>query len=705
MLPANLQPLLDWLAAHPTWAGIAVFVIAGAESLAVIGLFLPGTLLLFGVGALVAAGSLALTPTLLWAIAGAVAGDGLSFWLGRHFHQRLRLLWPFNRSPELMARGVDFFSRHGGMSVVMARFIGPLRPIVPAVAGMLDMPAARFFWINTLSAVVWAPAYILPGVALGASLRVAAQIAGRLMVLIVLLLAILWLSVWLVRRLFRLLQPRAGALLTRALDWSRKHPVIRPLAGALLDPGHPEARGLAVLAIILVITGWLSAALLAAVAHGTPLGGLDLLVYRWLQSLRTPWTDRLMVALTEVGNTVVLATVVAALALWLAWQRHWKALTHWLAAAVGAALMVRILSVTLQAAPLPASHPGSVLPLFSTHAGTNLAIYGFLAVLIAREMAPARRWLPYTAVAALVVLIAFSCLYLGTQGLAVVVGGLALGLAWTAAMGIAYRRHPAPSIAPGGLVVIALASLMAAAVWRVHSHLRSDLQRHAQRHTPATLAPLAWWTSEWRTLPAYRMDLEGAHEHPLTVQWAGSLDVLKTALGRHGWRTPIVPSVANSLLWLSPTTPFKNLPVLPQLSGGRHEALVLVHATAEPDRLLVLRLWAADVVLGADRQSLWLGNVTWLVRKHVAVFLTLPHTARNYQAPLRSFADDLNGLAVRQVKRVIFAPAGSETPQWNGQVLLIRRVAPPGTDSTPHAGPAQSAKTESGPHQAPGSDR
>ncbi|MGA7800376.1 MAG: DedA family protein, partial [Gammaproteobacteria bacterium] len=256
MFPATLQPLLDWLAAHPTWAGLAVFVIAGSESLAVVGLFVPGALLLFGVGALVAAGSLELGPTLAWATAGAVAGDGLSFWLGRHFHQRLRLMWPFNRSPELMARAVDFFYRHGGKSVVMARFVGPLRPIIPAVAGMLDMSAARFFWINVLSAAVWAPAYILPGMALGASLQLAAQVAGRLVVLIVLLLAAVWLSLWLVRQVLRRLQPHTSALIGRTLDWSRNHPVIRPLAGALLDPEHPEARGLAVLAAILVVTAW-----------------------------------------------------------------------------------------------------------------------------------------------------------------------------------------------------------------------------------------------------------------------------------------------------------------------------------------------------------------------------------------------------------------------------------------------------------------
>ncbi|HKJ09450.1 MAG TPA: VTT domain-containing protein [Gammaproteobacteria bacterium] len=685
MLPATLQPFLDWLALHPTWAGMAVFVIAASESLAVVGLFVPGALLLFGIGALVAAGSLELVPTLAWATAGAVAGDGLSFWLGRHFHQRLRLLWPFSRSPELMARAVDFFDRHGGKSVVMARFVGPLRPIIPAVAGMMDMSPARFFWINVLSAAVWAPAYILPGMALGASLQLAAQVAGRLVVLIVLLLAAVWLCLWLVRQVFRLVQPHASALIGRALDWSRGHPVIRPLAGALLDPEHPEARGLAMLAIILVVTAWLFAAVLAAVVHGSPLQGLDLLLYRWLQNLRTPWADRVMVALTELGDATVLTAVVAATALWLAWRRRWKALGHWLATAAGAAIMVRILKLTLQVPrPAPLYEGAGAFAFPSAHAGTNLAVYGFLAVLVARELAPERRWLPYVGASALIVLIAFSRLYLGAHWLSDVIGGLALGLSWTALMGIAYRRHPAPPVALRGLLAVVLVALTAAGGWQISRHLNTDLVRYARRHTTVTLAPSAWWNSGWRDLPAYRMDLEGEREHPLTVQWAGNLPTLKATLTRHGWRTPAAATVADSLRWLSPATPFRELPVLPQVHAGRHEALLLTHATDNPDRLLVLRLWPTAVVLGSRQQPVWIGNVSELIRERLLGFVTLPHTARDYDAPLRVLAGDLAGLDVKRVRRSAPRRKGEEAPRWDGRVLLIRN---PPADGAPTADP------------------
>jgi len=67
---------------------------------------------------------------------------------------------------------------------LFGRFVGPVRPVIPAVAGMMQMPAGRFLAVNVASALVWAPAYLLPGIAFGASLELAAEVAGRLAVLV-----------------------------------------------------------------------------------------------------------------------------------------------------------------------------------------------------------------------------------------------------------------------------------------------------------------------------------------------------------------------------------------------------------------------------------------------------------------------------------------------------------------------------------------
>ena len=78
MSASTLTTFLDWIAAHSYWANLAVFLIAFSESLLIVGLFVPGALLMFGIGALVASGRMDLFATLSWAIAGAIAGSAIT---------------------------------------------------------------------------------------------------------------------------------------------------------------------------------------------------------------------------------------------------------------------------------------------------------------------------------------------------------------------------------------------------------------------------------------------------------------------------------------------------------------------------------------------------------------------------------------------------------------------------------------------------
>ena len=159
--------LLNWLSSHTRWLGLAIFLIALVESLAIAGLLVPGVVLIFAASALAGGGDLGLMAALSWAFAGAVCGDLISFVMGRWFHQDIRRMRLFARHPHWLDRGESFFRQYGTYSIVLGRFIGPIRPIIPMVAGMFDMPFWRFLLVNILSAVAWAPAYVLPGYVAG----------------------------------------------------------------------------------------------------------------------------------------------------------------------------------------------------------------------------------------------------------------------------------------------------------------------------------------------------------------------------------------------------------------------------------------------------------------------------------------------------------------------------------------------------------
>lgn len=160
---------------HPQWVGFAVFGIAFVESFAVAGVVVPGVALLAAAAFVAGGGALDLGPALACAWAGAVLGDGSSFLIGRWYGPALRSQPWLQRRPHWIAAGDRFFARHGVLGVVLGRFVGPIRPVVPLIAGMLRMSPAAFFAINLASALAWAPVYVLPGYLFGASLAHALQ--------------------------------------------------------------------------------------------------------------------------------------------------------------------------------------------------------------------------------------------------------------------------------------------------------------------------------------------------------------------------------------------------------------------------------------------------------------------------------------------------------------------------------------------------
>ena len=161
------QPLLDLIKAHSDWAALLMFITAFGESFAFVSLLFPGTTVLIAAGTLLSAGTLPYPSILIGAVLGAVLGDSVSYWLGRTFGGSIARVWPFSRHPDLLSRGILFFERHGGKSVFIGRFFGPIRAVIPLAAGIMLMPRGRFWFANVTSALVWAPMLLFAGDAVG----------------------------------------------------------------------------------------------------------------------------------------------------------------------------------------------------------------------------------------------------------------------------------------------------------------------------------------------------------------------------------------------------------------------------------------------------------------------------------------------------------------------------------------------------------
>jgi membrane protein DedA with SNARE-associated domain/membrane-associated phospholipid phosphatase len=673
MLGSLVDAIVTFSRAHQELAYGSIFLVALAESLPVFGAFVPGDAIILGLSALVPTGALRLGPLIAAAVAGAVIGDGFSYWLGRRYRRAIVSRWPLSRHPAVIDRGEAFLQRHGGKSVFIARFTPGVRAIVPVLAGVLQMSSVRFYATNLLSAAVWGPVHILAGAALGATLVVLGAVAGRLAMLAAILIVLLVGLVWGIRLAVRRLPPLAMRAQERLWDWARRHDgwLGRPLL-ALLDPGRRELPGVALLGTILGASLWLFFGVLQDVLAGDPLVRANEAVFQFLQTLRTVWVDRAMVAVTELGDLTVVAAVTLAAILWLLWRRNWRGAAHVTAAVAGTSAFTLLMKVTLRLPrPYPVSSGWGIFAFPSGHSAANAALYGFLAIMVSWEVGPRRRVLIAALVTLLVAAIAFSRVYLGAHWLSDVLAGVAFGTAWAAFLGLAYlRRNPAP-VGAGGLCAAAAVALLVTGAVHVGRQHAADDRVYAPRTEVATIPAALWWREAWTRLPARRVDLTGEVGAPLTVQWAGSAAALARRLAADGWKAPVPWSLRSALARLRPHAGLASLPVLPHLENGRPEVLVLTRAAAggSGEARLVLRLWRCDFRLaaaGAPAIPVLVGTVAQEHIERPVWFLTTARQLPEYDRPRDRLAAGLPD------HRLVQRGPGLRGAGWDGRVLLGR---------------------------------
>lgn len=617
--------LTTWITSHPNLAGFTIFITSFAESLAFVGLIMPGAAMMLTAGALIATGALSFWPTMGWAVCGAVLADGLSFWIGHRFKDHIRSFSLFARYPEVLTRGEEFFNRHGGKSVFFGRFVGPVRPVIPIVAGMMGMGHTRFTVYNILSALGWAPAYLLPGMAFGASLALAGEVAERLAILLVLLMLLGWLVFSVFRRGVLFLFTHWPVWEKRLINRINNRPVLQRWLGGFFDKDSSLIRPLILLIIIFVAASWLFLGITEDVMTGDPLVQSSKSLYHLLQGFRTPWGDLIMVGMTMLGDAAVTVPLVLAALFWLLLKKdRYSALFLTVTTTVGFLLVTGVKQMTKIPRPVD-MYGGAVHWAFpSSHATMSLVIFGFLAMLCSREMTVKKRWLPFGLALFLILGIGYSRLYLGAHWLSDVVGGFSLGTAWLILMTVAFL-HGKRACRSQGLFRFSLILFILAAAVHWSSGFTMNMLRYQQQHPTTRISTSQWLEQGWQQLPAWRIDLGGEKEQMLNLQYAGRLPDLQVRLEQTGWIKPLALTPATSLHWLMKNPTIRALPILPQVNDGRNEKLLLIHTLPESKAtFMALRFWPADVVLDGST-PLWVGTLSTM---NIRSYLNLIHLPR-----------------------------------------------------------------------------
>jgi len=413
------QLLIDWLTQHPQWLGLILLSAACVECLALVGLLVPGTFLLFTLAMLAGSGVLGLGETLLLGFVGGLIGDLLSYGVGRRYHQNIRTLRGLRSHPEWLARAEAYVGRYGVASLLVGRFIGPLRPMLPMTAGMLDMPFGRFLLVSVVASAGWAMAYLLPGWATGAAVRL----------------------------------PLPEGF------WSEAGIVLAVLLGAIGLIVHGSVRQMrwaTPLATVLCV------ALLIGLLLGWPyLMEFDEGLLAVIQQERSTSFDRVMVLITRVGDFHAQLYAGVLLSLLLLLLRQWRAALFSILTLLGTALANGALKALFaRSRPDVLLEPLSSFSFPSGHSSAAFAFFLTLGVLAGRGQPPRMRltWLLLASLPAAA--IAMSRVYLGAHWPSDVLAGAVLAASVCAAsLTLLQWRAPMNALPPRVWWIILPASL------------------------------------------------------------------------------------------------------------------------------------------------------------------------------------------------------------------------------------------------------
>ncbi|MGB6976527.1 MAG: phosphatase PAP2 family protein [Gammaproteobacteria bacterium] len=678
MLEHSFQSLVHFLQVHPHWGGVITFIVSLIESLAVIGTVVPGSVTMTGIGALVGAGVLSGPATFAWAIAGAYTGDCISYWVGIYYNERLRTMWPFNKHPKWLKLGEDFFRKHGGKGVVIGRFVGPIRSLIPLIAGLLKMRPARFLPFALISATLWAIVYIVPGIMLGAlASKLPPKVATQFVLLFLLAIALLWGLIWLIKYFIETCWGQIDRLFMSLWNYLNTHKRSHWFTQLLRNPAHEEDHLQLALAVGFIITSviflWI---MLDVLTHGF-LTHLNFPIFSLLQSFRLKLLDEFAIIMTILGYVKLLLIMAVVLLVILLLQRHFWTAWHWLGITLISAATTGILKKLVHEPRPPLVQESIHTGAFpSGHVTLSTALFGFLAVIIAYHLPAQRRALPYWYTTILVVAIAFSRIYLGAHWLTDILGGIFLGLACVLLVTLSYRRRTPSALSPVKFSIMIGVLFLLAWIGFGITHFKSFRQQF-NPPVPVQIIPssVTWWKQTPGELPLYRTNRTGSPSQPLNIQWLSSLSMIEQALAQQGWQNQAPnPNLNRTLLQLSNKSSLDHYPLMPGLYHNRNPELLMTKANGKNQPILILRLWQSDVFVQNDNLSLWIGEIQYYlphpkllhIATHQQKIEELQNTIEALTPYLKDFQWHIIAIPTNQ------QPSPIQHLHWDGKVLLIK---------------------------------
>ena len=677
-IQALFQPTLDWIALHPIWAGIAIFLISLSESLVIVGLVVPGLFMMTTIGIMIGKGILPPFSSMIWAILGAIAGDGISYWVGRHYHSKLRAIWPFSTHPSWLARGERFFAIHGGKSIIFGRFIGPVRPMIPVIAGMMDMTPREFLLYNIVSAIVWAPIYTLPGILIGASLgALTPEIASRVALIVLVFLFLSWIAYSFILGLLRyVVQWLYAAMNVIWLHWQKTR-FLCSLRNLLINTQVPRKdtqtpSGQLGVFFIFLLSAYALCWITESTLNNTGLSTWNEAIYQALRALHWDKLIDIFGKITNFSEPLIILPITALFGLFLFLRKQIFTGVCWLGTlGLGAGIGYLMKHFIPNPRPEGLIYRSAENSFPSGHALMATLFFGYLALLLRNELPYRYRWCAFGVAIPIILVLSFARLYLGQHWFTDILGSWALAIFCLSIGWIVYRRFESTPQPIARLIALPLTLLLVLTGlynWKYYPAHRPNLNREWQINQ---FQVKNWWSGEGMGM--HLSHRQGAFKREATlfdVQWLGPLNAIESELLKNHWVHLPKLSVTTALTALSKEPASNEFPIMPKYHRDRLPVLKMAKPLDRTHRL-VLQLWQSDHEASGTGTPLWVGTIRHEETQTVLPLVTVYREVSNATPDaLKSLYHDLHQKHTHEQLRFIKLPI--TYPEQTKEMLLIR---------------------------------
>lgn len=640
-----LETILNFFLARPEVGYIFVFFATFLESIAFLGILVPGTMIVLFSGFLAEQWPLSFDARVLMALVslGSFFGAATSYLIGRFYGPPFFSENNFFLKRQYLVRAQKYFATYGGKSIFSGTFLGPLRSLVPLVAGMSEMGIWRFLFWSMSANAVWSLLFVGLGYFLGASWE-AVELWGTRLTVFLFGLAVVIVLNWLVGRFLVRHERQVRAFLSSVsrsvisglaeneyiVDFIERHPRFIQFVRKRFSPYEVLGLSFSFSFILSMMILWYLLVLIHAVVAQGPLIELDNRLLGLVMFVRDPIIDRFMLYATNLAGWPVLGFV-AALSVFLLLRRFWVRLMVFLIG-VASASGIQFLLKIIFARPRPNTEQALILASSASfpsgHAVVSLIFYGFLAYVIVGYVQSWRTKIAVVLSAVFVIgLIGISRIYLGAHWPSDVLGGYLLG-AWCLVAMITmiylYENFISPvadrTITLSFLTIekIFVSAAMAVSIWfYLFYAVRYPLQTIAigdiEILPRKTISKLS--IQELDSLNKTTETLRGRTQTPINIIVVGSRQEFEKAFHAADWEIADSATIDNILETVRSSlsnTAYPSAPISPSFYSGRVQDIGVEKETSlkSARQRHHARFWLAPLVL-ADGRDIWLGTASF----------------------------------------------------------------------------------------------